>query len=348
MIVDIRMQAIADSKQEAQPVKEFALLGINRAEMQRALESGTTAPTPYYEVQGKPYKYSYTPLMDELTGEAFGFLRLEASPENFEQMRQLRSRLIVLSGITAALLGFVALIFHRLLRYVLGAQKAAAQADRLQSVATLAAGFAHEVRNPLGIIRSSAEGLADELAEKGDAGAIALSRDMVEEVDRLNQLITQFLDFASPTGESAWQPVNVAETLLGVLSLARKDLEAKRIDVRRDFDDSAPPIQANGKSLKQVFLNVLLNAKDATDPGGSITLSTRVRRGRLTVAFEDTGHGIAEADLKSVFDPFFTTKPSGTGLGLSISRNIIRQFNGDMEIKSQKEHGTTVEIRFPI
>ncbi len=348
MIVDIREQAIADSKQEEPSFEQFDLLSINRAEMQRALESGKTVPTLYYEVQGKPYKYSYTPLTDEQTGEVFGFLRLMASAGHFEQMRQLRNQLVALSGVTAVLLGIVALIFHRLLRYVLGAEKAAAQADRLQSVATLAAGFAHEVRNPLGILRSSAEGLAEELAEKEDAGAIELSRDMVGEVDRLNQLITQFLDFAGPSGESAWSPVNVSEVLLGVLSLARKDLEAKQIEVRRDFDESAPPVQANAKSLTQVFLNVLLNAKDATEPGGSITLSTRARRGRLVIAFEDTGHGISEADLKSVFDPFFTTKTSGTGLGLSISRNIIRQFNGDMEIKSQKGRGTTVEISFPV
>jgi len=346
MIVDVRQRAVADSAGEAPAFEVFDYLAIDSFEMKRAAEERRTLTTPYYAVGADDYMRSYTPIADE-EGSVFAFVRLEASRDYFTEMRRILRQLVALAAGATILLGVVAVLFHRLLQYLLRMEEAASQADRLRSVATLAAGFAHEVRNPLGIIRSCAEGLAEELGEENPE-ALGLARDMVEEVVRLDNLITQFLQFARPVGAGSWRPVRINETLRAVVSLARKDLEAKRLDIRLDLDESAPSIAADEKALKQVFLNVLLNAKDATEPGGAITLATRLKRGRLAATISDTGCGISESDLERVFDPFFTTKKGGTGLGLSLSRSIVEQFGGQMTIDSQPGRGTTAEISFPV
>ncbi|MCX7014244.1 MAG: ATP-binding protein [Candidatus Sumerlaeota bacterium] len=348
MIVDIHQRAIADSADQAAPFETFDYLAIDSYEMKQAAEENRTLTTPYYAVGANDYKRSYTPLRDD-EGQPFAFIRLEASRDYFAEMRQIRHEILLLSAVVTVLIGALAFIFHRLLQYLLRVEAAVAQGDRLQSVATLAAGFAHEIRNPLGIIRSSAEGLAEELQEKGrDEETVGLARDMVEEVVRLDSLVTQFLQLARPASSGIWRKVNVAEALRAVVSLARKELEAKRLTLESDFDRPLPAIQADEKALKQVFLNVLLNARDATDPGGRIRISARVRRGRLAVAIEDTGRGIPEGDLKRVFDPFFTTKKGGTGLGLSVSRSLAEQFGGGIAIQSEPGQGTTVEISLPV
>ncbi|OPZ15983.1 MAG: Sensor protein ZraS [candidate division BRC1 bacterium ADurb.BinA364] len=362
MIVDIHGRAIADSAGAAIPFEPFAYLDLDRYEMEMAAQDGRTWTTPYYTMRGAPemagvlstaapldtrdYKRSYTPIMDA-GGEPFAFLRLEASRAYFEEMREMRGRLLALAAVMTTLLFIVALIVRRLLANLLNAEEAISHADRLQSVATLAAGFAHEVRNPLGIIRSCAEGLVEELGEE-QQDAAALAADMVEEVVRLDGLITQFLDFARPADTGSWGAVDIAETIRAVLALARKGLEEKKLAVETRLDDSAPPIWANPKSIRQVLLNLLLNAQEATDSGGRIEIETRARKNQLVVSIADTGKGIPPEVLHRVFDPFFTTKQGGTGLGLSLSRRIIEQFGGTIDIRSQAGRGATVEIRFPI
>jgi signal transduction histidine kinase len=344
MIVDVHERAIADSAGQAQPFEIFEYLAIDRAEMQRAALTQETQTTPYYAVRHEPHKRAYAPIADE-EGTVFAFIRLEASRDYFREMSGIRRRLAALSGLMTILLLIVALILIRLFRHLLHAEEAISQADRLQAVGTLAAGFAHEVRNPLGIIRSCAEGMAEEFPQNQEARSLA--RDMVEEVVRLDGLITQFLDFARPAGTGTWRPVDVGKALQAVASLARKDIEAKRLEMRLELDPDAGAVNANEKALRQVFLNILLNAKDATEPGGRITASAQKHRGRVVVSITDTGVGIPPGDLGRVFDPFFTTKQGGTGLGLALSRNIVQQFGGQIDIRSQLNRGTTVEISFP-
>jgi len=346
MIVDIHQRAIADSDGEAPAFEVFDYLSIDAYEMEHAAEEKRTYTTLYYAVGGSDYMRSYTPLTDD-QGTVFAFVRLEASRDYFAEMRQIRSELIALAVIVTILLGLVAFVFQRLLQYLLHVEQAVAQSDRFQSIATLAAGFAHEVRNPLGIIRSCAEGLADEFGEQNPE-AVGLARDMVEEVVRLDSLITQFLQMARPAGSGTWRPIRINDAIQAVVSLARKDLEAKQLTAQLNLDPSSPAAPIDEKALKQVIFNILLNAKEATDAGGSISVATRSRRGRVEVVISDTGRGISESDLKRVFDPFFTTKKGGTGLGLSLSRRLVEQFGGSMAIYSQEGRGTTVEISFSV
>lgn len=345
LVLDIHRRAISDSAGSAAPFLPYEYLDIDRYEINRALEEDRTIATPYYSFQEEPYKRAYTPLKTS-GGRIIGFLQLEASRGYFAEMARLRPQLLSLMTIITVLVLLVGWLFHRLLQYTLQAEAISAQADRLRALGTLAAGFAHEVRNPLGIIRSYAEGMADEFGQdKQDLAQ--MSREMVEEVMRVDALIGQFLNFARPDGSqrTAFQAGQVLES---VVRLIRKDLESKNLTVRLAIDENLPPVWGDEKALRQVFLNVILNARDASEPGSSIAIAANARKDRLIVRIEDQGRGIPAADLEHVFDPFFTTKSGGTGLGLAISRNIIEQFGGEILIRSQPGRGTEVDLVLPL
>lgn len=342
MVLDVYHRAIADSADEATAFAHYVLLDIDRYEIGKASMTRGTVATPYYAFQGEPYKRSYTPL----GGSDVALLQLEASRGYFAEIERLRPQLLLMLVIITGLVLVVGLLLHRLLQYTLRAEAAAAEADRMLAVGTLAAGFAHEVRNPLGIIRSYAEGMADEL-KSGQAELAGMADEMVEEVVRVDALITQFLNFARPGGSNTWKTVAPGEVLLSVARLASKELEAKRLRMETSVEDGAPPVWVDEKALRQVLLNVLLNARDACEPGGAIRAEVRSRRDRVLIRVEDNGPGIAPENLPRIFDPFFTTKAGGTGLGLSLSRNIIRQFGGGIAVQSSPGRGTSVEITLP-
>ncbi len=345
MLVDIHRRAIADSAAQAEAFEPYAYLDIDRFEIEEAQREKDTVATPYYSVQGEPYKRSYTPLQDE-NGRIVAFLQLEASSAYFSEMQQLPPQLISLMSIITVLILLVGLLFYRLLRFALRAEQTAAQADRLQAVGTLAAGFAHEVRNPLSILRSYAEGLADEFTDT-QSDLKEMTREMVEEVLRVDSLITQFLNFARPGGMETWGEVPLKDLVESVLRLVRKELADKQLQIAATLEDALPPVWADEKALRQVLLNVLLNARDATEPQGTITVELRSRRDRVLLRIQDNGCGIEAENLERVFEPFYTTKSTGTGLGLALSRNIIEQFGGEISIKSQAGRGTVVEIALP-
>jgi len=227
------------------------------------------------------------------------------------------------------------------------------RADRLAMMGTLAAGLAHEIRNPLGGIKGAAQLLRR--AVEGDASLCAYTDIMIREVDRVNQLIEQLLDLSRP-----WQlnfaPVNIHEILEEVLLLEGQTAAEKSVTVKKLFDPSLPPIRGDRAQLMQVFLNLVKNAYQAMEHGGALTLATRLetafhvraqgsRRSRfIWVDIADDGAGIKEADLPHIFSPFFTTKNSGTGLGLAICYRIINEHGGLIRVESNECQGTTFKV----
>jgi len=225
--------------------------------------------------------------------------------------------------------------------------------DRLAMMGTLAAGLAHEIRNPLGGIKGAAQLLRR--AVEGDASLRVYTDIMIREVDRVNQLIEQLLDLSRP-----WQlnfaPVNIHEILEEVLLLEGQTAPEKSVTVKKRFDPSLPPIRGDRAQLMQVFLNLVKNAYQAMDHGGALTLATRLetdfhvraqgnRRSRfIWVDIADDGAGIKEADLPHIFSPFFTTKNSGTGLGLAICYRIINEHGGLIRVESNECKGTTFKV----
>lgn len=222
-------------------------------------------------------------------------------------------------------------------------------ADKLTTVGELAAGVAHEIRNPLTSIRSTIQ-----YVQKGLSGTRRdLVNGIIEEVDRIDQIIHGLLSF-SKTSELHISDVNVREILDQTLLLLEPELHRYDITVQKHCELPDLQIPADASQLKQVFLNILLNSVQAMPNGGTITISTaeiiRQKSRFVYITISDTGIGIPEEELPRVFDPFYTTKETGTGLGLAIAYGIVSKHGGELEIESAAGgpvSGTTVRIRLP-
>jgi signal transduction histidine kinase len=226
--------------------------------------------------------------------------------------------------------------------------------DRLAALGQMAAGLAHEIRNPLGSIKGAAQFLQPAAAQSGDSTKEFLDI-IVEEVNRLNRIVSQFLDYARPyRGEQ--RPLEVNEVVRKTLQLMIKEGGGQSVEVVPNFADGLPPVRADAEQLLQVFLNLSLNALQAMPQGGRLLVSTSLRRATrrgaaaafLEVRFRDTGVGIPPGDLRNLFIPFFTTKDKGTGLGLPISQRIIENHGGTIEVRSQPGEGATFTVLLPV
>jgi polar amino acid transport system substrate-binding protein len=218
------------------------------------------------------------------------------------------------------------------------------QLDKLKAVATLTAGMAHEIKNPLTAVKTFVEYVPERHNEP--AFRESFSRIVPKEVTRIHALVQRLLDFAKPSPANK-RLVRISVLLDETLEFLSAHLLEKRIQVIRSYSE-CDSIEADPSQMKQVFLNLLLNSIDAMDKPGTIGVSTIQEDGHLSILVTDTGRGISKKDLDHVSDPFYTTKPNGTGLGLSIVRNIIQEYNGRMTIDSLEGVGTTIRIALPL
>ncbi len=205
------------------------------------------------------------------------------------------------------------------------------QADRLTALGELSAGMAHEIRNPLGSIRGTAEILRDALPE--DNRYTEFSQILIKEVDRLNRVVEDFLNFARPTTDEQ-QDFKPNEVLHEVLQLSRQQVTKDHVQIHWQ-ESTLPAAVGNAAQFKQVFLNLILNALQAMTAGGELWIETRVNeQQQIVLTFRDSGPGIPAADLDQIFDPFFTTKAKGTGLGLAITYRIIQNHCGQISVRN--------------
>ncbi len=215
--------------------------------------------------------------------------------------------------------------------------------ERLKAVATLAAGMAHEIKNPLAAIKTFAEYMPDKFADP--AYREKYSKIMGQEVEKMNALVHRLLEFARP-GAPRLQRVEPAALLKETLEFLQGTLVEKQVQVDLALTSHAA-VQGDPGQLKQVFLNLLLNSIDAIDPPGQLMVSTYQENGHVRVTITDTGCGIAKADLPRIFDPFFTRKTGGTGLGLSVVHSIVQEHKGRIDVDSVLGKGTTIQISLP-
>jgi signal transduction histidine kinase len=223
-------------------------------------------------------------------------------------------------------------------------------ADKLATVGELAAGAAHEIRNPLTSIRSTAQFLTKDLPE----GRQPLVNGIIEEVDRIDHIIASLLSLSKST-EMKIVRADLIDVLHQTLLLLEPELRARDITVEEELKTDTAVIEGDQAQLKQLFLNILLNSIQAMPEGGKISLGIAENapgdgddHHALVITMKDTGRGIKPEDLPKVFDPFFTTKESGTGLGLSISYGIVSKHGGEIRIGSSTDGtGTTVTIHLP-
>jgi two-component system NtrC family sensor kinase len=226
------------------------------------------------------------------------------------------------------------------------------QAEKLASLGRLSASIAHEINNPLTGILTTAKLALRTLAEEGDGGDRAALRKNLglvqRETERCSAIVRNLLDFARERPLSP-RAVDLNQAVEEALSLVAHQLTLKAVEVEKDLA-ALPPIPADFGQLRQCFVNVAINAADAMPGGGRLRTRTRHRPEMESVEaeFEDTGVGIAPADLGRVFDPFFSTKEKGTGLGLSVVYGIVRRHGGDVRVRSELGRGTCITLRLPV
>ena len=216
--------------------------------------------------------------------------------------------------------------------------------DRLAALGQLSAGLAHELRNPLGTIRASSEMLTRSLAAENDV-AREMAGFIASEVDRCNSLITRFLQFARPL-ELQVAPADLSQTLARAVALAER--EAPAIAFYRNYQPDIAPFPFDAELLERVFYNLLLNAAQASPPGGAVTLKTRAAGANAEISVIDRGSGIDPTHRDSIFNPFFTTKPAGVGLGLAIVSKIVDEHGGNISVESEPGKGSVFLVTLPM
>lgn len=237
------------------------------------------------------------------------------------------------------------------------------QAGKMATLGEMSAGMAHELNQPLNAIRVGCEYFQKMLDRKQTIPEEVLarvSRELVQQVERASRIINHLREFGRKSESEEMGLIDIAEPIRGVFTVLGQQLKLKEIEVEVEISPELPPIQGVCNRLEQVFLNLVMNARDAIEEkrqrscgmafGSHLKVRAYLEGNDVCASFSDTGTGISESVKERIFEPFFTTKEvgRGTGLGLSISYGIVKDFGGDMEVLSEEGVGTTFVIRFPV
>jgi signal transduction histidine kinase len=227
------------------------------------------------------------------------------------------------------------------------------QSEKLAALGKLSAGIAHEIRNPLTSIKILIHSLIDEMAT-----ATSREKDLAvieSEIERVNKIIKQFLDFARPRPPSL-ELMDVRRVLDETLALVMYEMEAQGVSLEKEYASELPPVPMDREQMKQVFLNLLLNAIQAMEQGGQLKVSAALKNllpgarsdSFMEIFFQDTGKGIPEDMQARIFEPFFSTKEEGIGLGLPIAQRIVEEHRGEIRMESHPGKGTTFYLTLPL
>ncbi|HEX7175325.1 MAG TPA: ATP-binding protein [Pyrinomonadaceae bacterium] len=221
------------------------------------------------------------------------------------------------------------------------------ESEKLAAVGRLAASIAHEVNNPLEAIKNSLYLLTTSQNQDSNTRFLEVAR---KETERVSHIIRQMLGFARRSGEV--EPTDVNQIIEETLVLVEKKMKQARVRVARELEAGLPQVRARADQLRQVFLNLILNAQQSIDGEGEVRIQTgrydQALQPSISVRISDTGKGISEQDVARIFEPFFSTRAKGTGLGLWVSQDIVRHHGGRIEVTSIEGQGTTFNIILPI
>jgi len=224
------------------------------------------------------------------------------------------------------------------------AEDAVRRSDRLAALGQLSAGLAHELRNPLGTIKASAEMLARQVTSENEV-AREVAGFISTEVDRTNSLVTRFLQFARPL-EVRLEKADLAQMLDRAVAAAER--EANGVAIYKNYDPAIAPFPFDAELMERVVYNLVVNAAQASAAGGTVTVKTRASGGTVEISVIDRGQGIEPKDLGSIFNPFFTTKPTGVGLGLAIVSKIVDEHGGKIAVESEPGRGSVFRVLLPM
>lgn len=220
-----------------------------------------------------------------------------------------------------------------------------AQQGKMASLGILSSGVAHEINNPLGVILGYAGYLENKLDPEDPNHHFI--HEIKRESKRCKKIVQDLLNYArTPKPEFAETDIN--QLLDQIVSFAANHTDMHGVEINKKFSDDLPELLIDGDQIRQVAINLILNAGAAMEDGGLLTVSTNREDNDVVITFADSGSGIDEADLEQIFEPFYTTKDRGTGLGLAITKQIIEQHHGSIQMTSRLQQGTTVTIRLPL
>ncbi len=225
-------------------------------------------------------------------------------------------------------------------------RQAMMQQDKLASIGRLSAGVAHEINNPLTTILTTAMLIQEDIDPKSPMHEELET--ITNEALRCRKIVSSLLDFARQT-KPAKKHHNINDIIDECIRLTRKQAEFKDIKIQKVLSETVPKLLLDKEQMQQALINLILNATDATEPGGQINISTAVIPDNqcLTITVSDTGKGISNDVVDKIFEPFFTTREIGTGLGLAITHGIVGRHGGDIGVQSRPDHGTTFTITLP-
>ncbi len=219
------------------------------------------------------------------------------------------------------------------------------RSKHLSALGEMTAGISHEIRNPLGIIKSSAELLKKKMKKLDPSNTIP---DIIfEETLRMDEIISDFLNYAKPKSPSL-TPCKLSDILNKNIAFLSHEITGKGHHVKTEFTEDLPDIQADADMLYQAFLNILINSMQAMPEHGEILIKTMFHDDMAVITFEDQGTGVPKENLDKIWDPFFTTKEKGTGLGLGLVKNIIESHKGTIKIENKQDSGVRVIIELPV
>jgi two-component system sensor histidine kinase HydH len=217
--------------------------------------------------------------------------------------------------------------------------------EKLAMVGNLAAGIAHEIRNPLSSIKGYVTYFGSLFADNSENRKAANL--MAEEVDRVNRVISELLEFARPS-DLSFKSIKVRDLINHSIRIVTHEAESIGIQITKNIASDLPRLLIDPDRLTQVLLNLYINAIQAMSEGGNLLVQAEKKGPNLIIDVSDTGTGIPVENLKQIFDPYFTTKNKGTGLGLAIAHKIVENHNGFIQVKSKKNSGTTITLALPI
>lgn len=220
-----------------------------------------------------------------------------------------------------------------------------ARTEKLASLGQMISGVAHEIRNPLGIIRGTVQLMERDF--KNDTRLTEYIKIVKEQSDRESKVIQELLDYARPSKQMLIE-MNINMLIKSVLSFTNKYIQDKHVKIINELEEKISLVNIDCDKIKQVFVNIIINACEAMENGGTLKISTKEKDGFIITSFEDNGTGMDDEQIKNIFNPYYTTKASGTGLGLSISNGIIQLHGGFIEVISKKGEGSKFIIKIPI
>ena len=241
-------------------------------------------------------------------------------------------------------IGKLAHSFNSMIERLRDSEEKLIKSEKLSVTGKLAAGIAHELRNPLSSIKMLVQMFRTKLSDKSSERSLDV---ILSEIEKVESVVKELLDLSKP-GEIELKKENIQGALKDAIRLSEGQFKHRKIKLKKMFDAQLPDIQMDRDRLKQAFLNLLLNASEAMPTGGEISIRSYVKNGSLKVEIQDNGSGIPPGLAEKVFEPFFTTKKDGIGLGLSNTKRIIEQHGGNIQLKAHKYGGTISEIVIPL